>query len=67
MNRSGIHINPANRDKLRKTLGAKPGRKLSRTALERAKRSPNPLTRKRANFALVARSFKHGGKRKAAR
>lgn len=67
MNRSGIHINPANAGKLRKTLRAKRGKKLSVAALEKAKRSPNALTRKRANFALVARTWHHGGKRKSRR
>ncbi len=54
--RSGIRIKKANRGKLRKTAGAKKGEKIPISRLRELKKSKNPLTRKRANFALVART-----------
>lgn len=62
--RKPIHIKKANRGKLRKATGTKKGRKIPVSKLRQMKRSPNPTTRKRANFALNARKFKKGGKRK---
>lgn len=44
---------------LHKQLGYGPGTKIPLAALETASRSSNPLLRKRAQFALNARSFKH--------
>lgn len=66
-NRSGIRINPANKGKLRKTAGAKSGRKVPISTLKRLKRSKNPTTRKRATFALNAKTKfrnKGGGKKR---
>lgn len=62
--RKPIRIKKANRGKLRKTAGVKKGKKIPAAKLRKMKRSPNPTTRKRANFALNARKFKRGGKRK---
>lgn len=55
--RSGIHIKKANRGKLRKSAGVKKGQKISRSKLEAMKKSSNPKTRRRATFALNARSW----------
>jgi hypothetical protein len=56
--RSPIKLKAANKGKLRKKAGlGKKGRKLTVAELNRMKRSPNPLTRKRATFALNARSW----------
>jgi hypothetical protein len=44
---------------LHKELGYRPGEKIPLAALETAARSKNPTLRKRAQFALNARSFKH--------
>lgn len=61
-NKSGIHINPAHAGLLHKELGVKPGHKLTLKQEEKALHSKNPAERKRANFALNARKFHHGGK-----
>jgi hypothetical protein len=62
--RSGIKIKKANRGKLRKTAKAKKGQKIPVSKLRSMKKSKNPKTRQRANFALNARKFKKGGKKK---
>lgn len=63
--RSGIRIKPSNKGKLRKTAGAKKGQKLSVAQLRKMKRSKNPKTRQRANFALNAKTkFRKGGGKK---
>jgi oligoendopeptidase F len=45
--------------KLRKTTGTKKGKKIPVSTLRRLAKSKNPKTRKRAQFALNARKFKH--------
>jgi len=55
--KSPIHINPANKGKLRETAGVKKGAKIPVAKLESMKKSPNPTTAKRANFALNARKW----------
>lgn len=65
--RSGIRINPANKGKMRRTAGAKRGRKIPIATLRRLKRSRNPLTRRRATFALNVRQGKIGGGRRRRR
>lgn len=62
--RSGIHIKKSNRGKLRKSTGTKKGRKIPASTLRRLKKSKNPTTRKRANFALNARKWNKGKRRK---
>ena len=57
--KSGININPANAGKLRKSTKTKKGQKIPVSTLKRLKNSKNPTTRRRANFALNARKFKH--------
>ena len=55
--RSPIRIKKANRGKLRRSAGAKKGQKIPVSKLRQMKRSKNPTTRKRANFALNARKW----------
>jgi oligoendopeptidase F len=62
--RSGISIKPANRGKLRKAAKAKKGKKIPVSKLRKLKKSKNPKTRKRATFALNARRWRKGGKKK---
>jgi hypothetical protein len=53
-----IHLNPANKGKLHKALGEKPGKKLTVAEEEKAKHSSDPAERKEATFALNARKWK---------
>lgn len=63
--KSGINIKKSNRGKLRKASGTKKGNKIPISKLRKMKKSKNPKTRQRANFALNARTkFKKGGRRK---
>ena len=55
----GIHIKPENEGKLHKTMGVPEGKKIPLAALEKKKNSSDPATRKRANFAINARSWHH--------
>ena len=57
--KGGIKINPANRGKLRATAGVKKGKKIPMSKLRSLAASKNPTTRKRAQFAINARKFKH--------
>lgn len=61
---SGIYIKPSNRGKLRKSAKTKKGRKIPVSKLRAMKKSKNPKTRKRATFALNARSWNKGGKKR---
>lgn len=63
--KSGIYIKPANRGKLRKTAKAKKGKNIPVSKLQAMKKSKNPTTRKRATFALNARKWKKGGRKKS--
>lgn len=58
--RNPIRINPANKGKMRRTAGAKKGRKIPISTLRRLKRSRNPKTRQRATFALNVRTGRIG-------
>jgi len=62
--RKPIRIKKANRGKLRKTAKVKKGRKIPASKLRSMKRSKNPTTRKRATFALNARSWNKRGRKK---
>lgn len=63
--KSGIHVNPANKGKLRKSTKTKSGNKIPISELQRLKKSKNPKTRQRATFALNARTkFKNSGRKK---
>lgn len=55
-----IHIKPGNRGKLHEYLGVPKGTKIPVAKIEAAKHSKSPAVRKRATFALNARSW--GGK-----
>jgi hypothetical protein len=55
--RKKISIKKSNRGKLRKTAKAKKGKKIPASKLRSMKRSKNPKTRQRANFALNARKW----------
>lgn len=63
-NRSGIHIKKKNRGKLRKKSGTKKGQKIPVSKLRKMKNSKNPKTRQRANFALNARKWNKGKKKR---
>jgi oligoendopeptidase F len=58
--RKPIRIKKANRGKLRKSTGTKKGQKIPVKTLQKLKKSKNPTTRKRANFALNARKWNKG-------
>jgi len=55
-----IQIQAQNKGKLHKDLGVKKGKKLTMGQLDKAKKSKNPAERKRATFALNARSWNKG-------
>lgn len=57
--KSGIKIKKKNRGKLRKSTKTKKGQKIPVSKLKRLKKSGTPTQKKRANFALNARKFKH--------
>jgi oligoendopeptidase F len=59
-----IAIKKSNAGKLRKTAKARKGKKIPVAKLQKMKNSKNKKTRQRANFALNARKFKRGGKKK---
>ena len=63
----GIHIKPSHKGLLHKDLGKKAGAKLSEKDLEKAKNSKDPAERKRATFAMNARSWNKGGKKSASK
>ena len=55
-----VRIKKSNKGKLRKSAGAKKGKKIPVKELRRMKKSKNAKTRKRANFALNARKWRRG-------
>lgn len=54
-----IKINPANKGKLRAATGTKKGQKIPVSKLQDMKKNGTPAEKKRANFALNARKWKH--------
>ena len=62
--RSGIKIKKSNRGKLRRSAKVKKGRKIPVSKLRSMKKSKNPKTRKRATFALNARKWNKGGRKR---
>jgi len=56
---SGIHIKKSHEDRLHRDLGVKKGKKLTMDQIMHGLASTDPAVRKRANFAKVARSWKH--------
>lgn len=65
--RKPIRIKKKNRGKTRKATGTKKGNKVPVSKLRKMKKSKNPATRKRATFALNARKWNKGKKRKKKR
>lgn len=55
LKKGGIHIKKKNRGKFTEYCGGK----VTEECIARGKRSKNPLTRRRANFASVVRKWKH--------
>lgn len=62
--RKPIKIKKSNRGKLRKSAGTKKGKRIPVSKLRKMKKSKNPKTRKRATFALNARKWRKGKRRK---
>jgi oligoendopeptidase F len=54
-----IKIKPSHKGLLHKNLGVAKGKKLTVAQEEKAKSSKSPAVRKRATFALNARSWNH--------
>jgi hypothetical protein len=54
-----IRIKKKNQGALHRSLGVKQGAKIPASKLAKAKRSSNPLTRRRATFAQNARKWRH--------
>lgn len=61
---SRMAIGPIKKGALHTQLGKPQGQKLSVSELQTAANSKNALERKRANFALAARKWAKGGKKK---
>lgn len=55
LKKGGIHIKKKNRGKFTEYCGGK----VTEECIAKGKKSKNPLTRKRANFASVVRKWKH--------
>jgi hypothetical protein len=56
---SGIHIKKSHEGLLHKNLGVSKKKKLTMDQIMHGLASTDPAVRKRANFAKVARSWKH--------
>lgn len=54
-----IRIKPSHKGLLHEALGVPKGEKIPLSAIAKAKKSKSPAMRKRATFAMNARSFKH--------
>jgi len=54
-----IAIQPSHKGLLHKNLGVAPSATIPLSSMLKAKRSPNPALRKRATFAVNARSWNH--------
>lgn len=63
--KSGIRIKKKNRGKLRAKAGVKKGKKIPVSKLRKMKKSKSAATRRQATFALNARKWKKGGRRKS--
>ncbi len=62
--RKRIRIKKSNRGKLRKSAKTKKGKKIPVSKLRAMKKSKNPKTRKRATFALNARKWRKGKRKR---
>lgn len=63
--RNPIRIKKSNAGKLRSAAGVKKGQKIPVSKLRSLANSSNPTTKKRAQFALNARRFKHPKKKRS--
>ena len=63
--RKPIRIAKKNQGKMRKTTGAKKGQKVPLSKLRRLAKSKNPTTRKRAVFAINAKTKFGKGRKKS--
>ena len=59
MQKPKIHIKKSHEGKLRAGTKTKKGNKISSAALSKAKNSSDPAVRKRAQFAINAKKWKH--------
>ena len=57
-------LNPKEKGSLHKALHVPEGKKIPASALEKAKHSKSAAIRKKANFAINAKKWEHGGKKK---
>jgi hypothetical protein len=57
--KSGIYIKPSHEGELHENLHVPEGQKIPVSRLEEAKHSKSPAIRRRANFAINARHFRH--------
>jgi len=62
--RARIHIKAKNRGKLRAKTGTKKGKNIPVSKLRAMKKSRSAITRKRATFALNARKWNKGKRRR---
>lgn len=62
---SGIEINPAHKGRFARDVGKKPGAPITGKDIQKGLSSKSAAERKRANFAKVARTWKHTGRGKA--
>jgi len=59
----GIHIKPSHRGKFARAVGKKPGEPITTADIKKGENSSSATERKEANFAKVARTWKHGEKK----
>ncbi len=59
MAKSTIHIKKSRKGSLRRIAKAKKGQPIAVSTLTRLAKSKNPKTRRKAQFAINARSFRH--------
>jgi len=62
-----IYIKPSRRGSLRKIAKVKPGQKIPLSTLRRLAKSKDPRIRRKAIFALNARKWGHGRRKKKKR
>lgn len=62
--RSGINIKKSHQGRLRRKTKTRKGKKIPMKQLQKAKRSKSAATRRQATFAINARKWKKGRRRK---
>jgi len=65
--KGGIKIKKSRAGSLRRHTKTPKGKKIPMSKLQAAKRSKSPAIRKKANFAINARKWKKGGRRRKRR